>query len=93
MADETGGGVPTPAYDDRVEALAQKLLRNAAENGLTPGDLEGARRMAQASLEDSEARTLDPATTDPESDEVIRRTSGETSSVGDTVVKRSGPTQ
>lgn len=92
MADETGGGVPSEATDERIEALAQKLLRNASENGLTPGDLEGARRMAQASLEDSEARTLDPATMDPESDGVIRRTSGETSSVGDTVVKRTGPT-
>ncbi|MFP5298762.1 MAG: hypothetical protein ACLGHL_07235 [Actinomycetota bacterium] len=89
MADKTGGGVAGDPIDERVEALAHKLLRNASENGLDPGDLAGARRMAFRSLEDSEARTLDPATMDPESDEVIRRTSGETSSIGDTVVRRS----
>lgn len=89
MADKTGGGSPGDPTSERIEALAQKLLRNAAENGLAPGDIDGARRMAARSLEDSEARTLDPATMDPESDEVIRRTSGETSSVGDTTVRRS----
>ena len=34
----------------------------------------------------------DPATTDPENDGVIRRTSGETSSSGDTTTRRTMPT-
>lgn len=89
MADATGGGTPAEPLDQRIEALAAKLLRSSSENGLDPGDVEGARVMARRFLEDSEARTSDPATTDPELDEVIRRTSGETSSSGDTTTRRS----
>jgi hypothetical protein len=88
MADATGGNDPQPAPADRVEALAKKLLRSASENGLEPGDLEGARRQASRMLEDSEARTTDPATTDPEHDSVIRRSSSETASSGETQTKR-----
>ena len=86
MADPTGGGDPIPQFDeDRVEALAKKLLRS--ESHLD--DLDSARRAARRMLEDSDARTFDPATTDPELDEVIRRTSSETSSSGDTTARRS----
>lgn len=89
MADATGGGEPQPVYEERVVMLAKKLLRSASENGLEPGDIESACKVAQRMLEDSEARTNDPATTDPESDEVIRRTSAETSTSGDTQSRRS----
>jgi hypothetical protein len=88
MADEVGGGSPVGAHDENIEALALKLLRNPTENGLEPGDTEAARRAARRMLEDSEARTNDPATTDPEHDGVIRRTSSETSSSGDTTSRR-----
>lgn len=89
MADPTGGGDPQPVYTERVVMLARKLLRNAAENGLEPGDIDAACKIAQRTLEDSEARTNDPATTDPESEDVIRRTSSETSTSGDTQSRRS----
>lgn len=68
--------------------MAKKLLRNASENGLDPGDLDAARRQARRILEDSEARTNDPATTDPEHEDVIRRSSSETASSGDTQTRR-----
>ena len=77
MADTTGGGRPTPAPVDKVEALAKKLLRGGEENGLAAGDMESARKAARRILEDSEARTHDPATTDYEDDSVTRRTSRE----------------
>lgn len=89
MADATGDGLPLEAAERRIEALAQKLLRNPDENGLAPGDIEGARLIARRVLEDSEARTNDPATRDPENEGVIRRSSGETASSGDTQVRRS----
>lgn len=75
--------------EGRVEALARKLLRSPSENGLDPGDLDSAMKVARRRLEDSDARQNDPATRDPEHDSVIRRTSGETSSIGDTMSKRS----
>lgn len=88
MADTTGGGRPGGADADRIEQLAKKLLRGGEENGLAAGDMESARRAARRILEDSEARTFDPATTDPENDEVIRRTSGDTASSGDSTSRR-----
>jgi hypothetical protein len=88
MADAVGGGAPGAAHDEQVEALALKLLRSPSENGLEPGDIEAARKSARRMLEDSEARTNDPATTDPEHDGIIRRTSSETSASGETIVRR-----
>jgi hypothetical protein len=93
MADATGSGTPPasendPAYEDKVERLAAKLLRGGTENGLAAGDMESARRSARRILEDSEARTFDPATVDPEDDGVIRRTSNETASTGESTSPR-----
>jgi hypothetical protein len=88
MADATDGAPPVPAPDDRVEMLAKKLLRGGEENGLAAGDIESARKAARRILEDSEARTFDPATTDPENDEVIRRSSGETAASGESITPR-----
>ena len=88
MADAVGGGAPGAAHDGQVEALALKLLRSPSENGLEPGDVEAARKAARRMLEDSEARTNDPATTDPEHDGIIRRTASETTSSGETIVRR-----
>jgi hypothetical protein len=88
MGAATDGNQPQPVYEERVVMLARKLLRNASENGLDPNDLEAACSMAQRMLEDSEARTNDPATLDPEHQDVIRRTSSETSSSGETTSRR-----
>jgi hypothetical protein len=93
MADATGSGHPPdsehdPNYEDKVEKLALKLLRGGTENGLAANDIDSARRAARRILEDSEARTFDPATTDPEDDGIIRRTSNETASSGESISPR-----
>jgi hypothetical protein len=93
MADATGSGIPPdsdadPRLEEKIEQLAAKLLRGGTENGLAAGDIESARRAARRILEDSEARMNDPATTDPEDDGVIRRTSTETASSGDSMTPR-----
>jgi hypothetical protein len=67
--------------DEKVEKLAQKLLR--AGDPAAP-DIESARRSARRMLEDSEERTFDPAAHDHEADGVIRRSSSETAATGDT---------
>jgi hypothetical protein len=66
--------------EERVERLAQKLLR--AGDPAAP-DLDAARRAARRMLEDSEERTFDPAAHDHEDDGVIRRSSSETAATGD----------
>jgi hypothetical protein len=66
---------------ERVEALAKKIM-NEPERGVN--DIESARVAARRMLQESEARTYDPAAHDPESDDVIRRSSSETAAIGDT---------
>lgn len=70
----------TEVTEDRVERLAQKLLR--AGDPAAP-DIEAARRAARRMLEDSEERTFDPAAHDHEAEGVIRRSSSETAATGD----------
>jgi hypothetical protein len=70
--------------EDRVERLAQKLLRDG--DPAAP-DLEAARRAARRMLEDSEERTLDHAAHDHEAEDKIRRSSGETAATGDSQSK------
>ena len=72
-------------FEDKVERLAAKLLRSGDPAAT---DEESARRAARRMLEDSEERTFDPATRDPEQDGVIRRSSSETAASGDTGVTR-----
>jgi hypothetical protein len=84
------GPVPLPdnvSYDEKVESLAHKLLHGGVENGLAAGDIEAARRVARRMLEESQARTLQGSTLEPDDEDVIRRSSGETAAVGE-----SGPT-
>lgn len=71
-------GSKSPGDDDRVERLARKLLTSSDEGAESFEDMDTARRAAAARLEDSEARTFDPAVTDPGNEGVIRRTSEET---------------
>jgi hypothetical protein len=66
--------------DEKVERLAAKLLRDG--DPAAP-DLDAARRAARRMLEDSEERTFDPAAHDHEADGVIRRSSGETATSGE----------
>jgi hypothetical protein len=66
--------------DERVEKLAQKLLRSG--DPAAP-DIDAARRAARHMLEDSEERTFDPAAHDHEAEGVIRRSSSETAATGD----------
>ncbi|MGH2820341.1 MAG: hypothetical protein ACRDJ5_06790, partial [Actinomycetota bacterium] len=60
--------------EEHVEERAQELL-HGGEEGSAPvaEDEDSARRAAERMLEDSEARTHDPAARDPEDDSVIRR--------------------
>jgi hypothetical protein len=70
----------TEIADDRVERLAQKLLR--AGDPAAP-HIDAARRAARRMLEDSEERTFDPAAHDHEAGDIIRRSSSETAATGD----------
>lgn len=73
------------AYEEKVEKLAQKLLRESDDNhGAAQDGLEAARRTARRMLEDSEARTVEAYDLEPDDDHVIRRSSSETASTGDT---------
>jgi len=72
-----------PADADRIEQLAQKLLHDPTEDAEGITDIEAARRTARARLEDSEARTLDPAVTNQRDPGVIRRSSEETAQEGE----------
>lgn len=71
-------GRKSPGDDDRVERLARRLVTSGDEDAEPFDDVETARRAAAARLEDSEARTFDPAVTDPDDEGVIRRSSEET---------------
>lgn len=81
MADHGADPNQIDVSDERVEALAKKIL-NEPERGLE--DIESARVAARRMLEESEARTFDPAAHDHETEDVIRRSSSETAAVGDT---------
>ena len=74
-----------PPSDDHVEQRAREL----AEGGEGVEDLEGdpdkAERAAEQILKESEERTFDPATVDPDDDSVIRRDADETAAKGDEV--------
>ncbi|MBW3594316.1 MAG: hypothetical protein KY391_01965 [Actinobacteria bacterium] len=73
-----------PAFQEKVERLAQKLMRGGDENGIAANDIEAARRVARRMLEDSEARTAQATDLDPDDDDVIRRSSSESAASGDT---------
>ena len=69
---------PSPTRD-KVERRARELVDGGRE--ATPSvaeDKDAGRRAARRMLEESEARTFDPAARDPEDDGVIRRSSEET---------------
>ena len=78
------GELDEKAYEEKVESLAQKLIRGGDGNDAFAGDIEAARRAARRMIEDSEERTAQAAELDPDDDDVIRRSSSETAAVGDT---------
>jgi hypothetical protein len=72
----SGGQEPS---EDHVTERARELVEGGSESAPpVAGDEETAARAARRILEDSEARTADPATIDPHDDGVIRRSSEET---------------
>lgn len=73
-----------PGFEEKIERLAQKLMRGGDENGIAAGDIEAARRVARRMLEDSEARTAQATDLDPDDEDVIRRSSSESAASGDT---------
>jgi hypothetical protein len=73
-----------PAFEEKVERLAQKLLRGGDGNDKAGWDLETAKKSARRMLEDSEARTAQATELDPDDDDVIRRSSSETAATGET---------
>jgi hypothetical protein len=73
----------TEGYDDKVESLAHKLLHGGVENGLAAGDIESARKVARRMLEESQARTEQASSIEPDDPDVIRRSSGETAAIGE----------
>ena len=81
MADHGADPREIEVSAERVEALAKKIL-NEPERGLE--DMESALVAARRMLQESEARTYDPAAHDHESEDVIRRSSSETAAIGDT---------
>ncbi len=90
MSDEAGGNrdklrpdkVGAP-HEDRIKQRAHKLAHGGEGVADLEEDPKKAERAAQRILEESEARTFDPATVDPDHDGVIRRPSSETASRGD----------
>src|SRR5918999_4173517 len=86
-SDPNGDYEPKPldvAFTEKVERLAQKLLRGGDGNDTAAMDIESARRSARRMLEDSEARTEQATDLDPDDDDVIRRSSSESAASGDT---------
>lgn len=73
-----------PAFAEKVEKLAQKLMRGGDGNAAGAKDIEAARGIARRMLEDSEARTAQATELDPDDDDVIRRSSSETAATGET---------
>jgi hypothetical protein len=71
------------SYDQKVERLAQKLLHGGDGNDSGASDIEAARRAARRMIEDSEALKAQAAELDPDDDDVIRRSSGETAATGE----------
>jgi hypothetical protein len=80
-----------PRFEEKIEGLAQKLLRGGDENGGAALDIESARRAARRMLEDSEARTAQATELDPDDEDVIRRSSSESAASGDTGSMRTVP--
>jgi hypothetical protein len=72
-----------PAFEEKVERLANKLLRGGDGNDPIAQDIESARRAARRMLEDSEARTAQASELDPDDPDVIRRSSSETAATGE----------
>ena len=84
MADNAEKPEAVRISEEKVERLAQKLLRGRDGNHPAAEDLEAARRAARRILEESEARTAEAWDLEPEDDHVIRRSSSETAASGDT---------
>lgn len=68
----------TPPSDEGVEERARQLAHGGEGHKGLEGKRGAAETAAKRILEESEARTEEASTTDPENDDVIRRTSKDT---------------
>lgn len=69
---------PKPS-EEQVEERAEELATGGEDDDkVAEGDVNRAKRAAEAILEESEERTFDNATVDPDDDSITRRTSSET---------------
>lgn len=69
----------TSLPEEHVTERAKKIVDGQEDDGkVADGDPDKAKRAADAILKDSEERTFDEATVDPDQDNVIRRSSEET---------------
>lgn len=65
--------------EEHVTERAKKIVEGQEDDGkVAEGDAKKAKRAADEILKDSEERTFDEATVDPDQDNVIRRSSEET---------------
>ncbi len=70
--------VSRPPSDEHVEHRARELEHGGEGAEALEGDPDVAERAAETILEESEERTFEDATVDPEADTVVRRSSDET---------------
>lgn len=68
----------TPPSEKDVEERARQLAHGGEGHKGLEGEGKAAENAARLILEESEARAEEAATTDPENDDVIRRTSKDT---------------
>jgi hypothetical protein len=78
-SEEDGSVFPgSESNPSNVDKRADELESGGEGHSALEGDHEAATKAARRLLEESEARTFDPAVTDPEEEGVIRRSSEET---------------
>jgi hypothetical protein len=69
--------------DEKVDRHAKELLHGTQDNSAAAEDIDTGRIAARRILEESEERVHQRGAHDPESDDVIRRSSEETAAVGE----------
>ena len=83
MTDERQDDKERDAMCDKVERHAEELHHGGQDNSPAAEDLDTGRIAAQRILEESEERVHQRGAYDPESDDVIRRSTEETAAIGE----------
>ena len=76
-------GDGTDSMEEKVERHAEELRHGGHDNSPVAEDLDTGRIAAQRILEESEERVHQRGAYDPESDDVIRRSTEETAAIGE----------